>query len=144
MLDQSIPPSCPLTKPLVSPVSGLPAPGQAHPKRPLSAAATLTIAKQSLQDAQALWLMTAGLSGETTAIGGLFGGQLVVTGRTITLKSFSDRRGVTLSGKVTFKKNGPPLVFEGAVTVAGAAAAHGVLGLSGASLGGTLGGHTVH
>jgi pimeloyl-ACP methyl ester carboxylesterase len=144
MLDQSIPASCPLTKPLVLPVSGLPAPGQAHPKRPLSATATLAIAKQSLQDAQALWLMTAGLSGETTAIGGLFGGQLVVTGRTITLKSFSDRRGVTVSGKVTFKKNGPPLVFEGAVTVAGTAAAHGVLGLSGATLAGTLGGRTVH
>ncbi len=144
MLDQSIPASCPLTKPLVVPVSGLPAPGEAHPRRPLSAAATLTIAKQSLQDAQALWLMTAGLSGQSTAIGGLFGGQLVATARAITLKAFSDRRGVTVSGKVTFKKNGPPLVFEGAVTVAGMAAAHGILGLSGATLAGTLGGRTVH
>jgi hypothetical protein len=125
-------------------VSGLPAPGQAHPRRPLSAAATLTIAKQSLQDAQALWLMTAGLSGQSTAVGGLFGGQLVATARAITLKSFSDRRGVTVSGTVTFKKNGPPLVFEGAVTVAGTAAAHGILGLSGATLAGTLGGRTVH
>lgn len=144
MLDQSIPASCPLTKPLVVPVSGLPAPGEAHPRRPLSAAATLTIAKQSLQDAQALWLMTAGLSGQSTAVGGLFGGQLVATARAITLKAFSDRRGVTVSGKVTFKKNGPPLVFEGAVTVAGTAAAHGILGLSGATLAGTLGGRTVH
>jgi pimeloyl-ACP methyl ester carboxylesterase len=144
MLDQSIPASCPLTKPLVVPVSGLPAPGQAHPRRPLSAAATLTIAKQSLQDAQALWLMTAGLSGESTAVGGLFGGQLIATARAITLKAFSDRRGVTVSGKVTFKKNGPPIVFEGAVTVAGTAAAHGILGLSGATLAGTLGGRTVH
>lgn len=143
MLDQSIPASCPLTKPLVLPVSALPAPGQAHPRRPLSPAATLTVAKQSLQDAQALWLMTAALSGEATSVGGLFGGQLVAIPRAITLKSFSDRRGVTLSGRLTFKKNGPPLVFEGAVTVAGAAAAHGVLGLSGATLAGTLGGRTV-
>ena len=88
--------------------------------------------------------MTAGLSGESTAVGGLFGGQLVATARAITLKAFSDRRGVTVSGKVIFKKNGPPLVFEGAVTVAGTAAAHGILGLSGATLAGTLGGRTVH
>jgi hypothetical protein len=144
MLDQSIPASCPLAKPLVSPVSAIPAPGQAHPKRPLSAAVTLAIAKQSLQDAQALWLMTAGSSGETATIGGLFGGQLVAAGRSITLKSYSDRRGVTLSGKVNFKRFGPPLVFEGVVTVAGTAAAHGVLGLSGTKLAGSLGGHTVH
>jgi pimeloyl-ACP methyl ester carboxylesterase len=144
MQDQSIPTACPLTKPLVVPVSAMPAPGQAHPKRPLSPVATLAIAKESLQDAQALWLMTAGLSGQTTSIGGLFGGRLVATGRAITFRSFSDSRGITVSGQVTLKKNGPPLVFQGAVTVAGAAAAHGVLGLSGATLAGSLGGRTVH
>ena len=44
---------------------------------------------------------------------------------------------------MALKKFGPPLVFQGAVTVGGTAAAHGVLGLSGASLAGTLGGRTV-
>ena len=143
MLDQAVPTSCPLTNPLVNPVSALPAPGQAHPKRALSAAKTFAIAKQSLQDAQALWLMTAGESGGSATVAGLYGGQLIATGRTFTLKSYSDARGVTLSGKVTFKKFGPPLVFEGAITVGGTAAAHGILGLSGASLAGTLGGRTV-
>jgi hypothetical protein len=50
---------------------------------------------------------------------------------------------VTLTGTLKLSKLGPPLAFQGAVTVGGAAAAHGVLGLSGASLRGTLGGRAV-
>ena len=143
MLDQPVPTTCPATKPLVAPVSALPAPGQAHPRRALSSRSTFAIAKQSLQDAQALWLMTAGVSGGSAPVAGLYGGKLTATGGSIVLKSFSDARGVTLSGTVALKKFGPPLVFQGAVTVGGTAAAHGVLGLSGASLAGTLGGRTV-
>jgi pimeloyl-ACP methyl ester carboxylesterase len=143
MLDQPVPTTCPLTKPLVVPVSALPAPGQAHPRRALSARSTFAVAKESLQDAQALWLMTAGFSGGSATVAGLYGGKLTATARSIMLSSFSDARGVTLSGKVTLKKIGPPLVFQGAVTVGGSAAAHGVVGLSGASLAGTLGGRTV-
>ena len=78
-----------------------------------------------------------------TTIAGLYGGKLTAAGRTITLSSYSDARGVTLSGKVTLKKFGPPLVFQGAITVGGTAAAHGLVGLSGASLAGTLGGRAV-
>jgi pimeloyl-ACP methyl ester carboxylesterase len=143
MVGQPVPSTCPRTPPLVVPVSALPAPGQAHPRRALSARATYAVAKESVQDAQALWLMTAGASGASVAVPGVFGGKLVANGRTITLSSFGDARGVTVSGTLKLKKFGPPLVFEGAVTVGGTAAAHGVLGLSGASLAGSLGGRPV-
>jgi hypothetical protein len=121
----------------------MPAPGKAHPAKPLSARATYTVAKESIQDAQALWLMTAGVSGGAATVPGVFGGKLLAAGRSITLVGFSDARGVTLSGKLALKKFGPPLVLQGAVTVGGTASAHGVLGLSGASLRGTLGGSAV-
>jgi pimeloyl-ACP methyl ester carboxylesterase len=143
MLDQTIPGSCPATKPLVLPVASLPAPGQAHPKKPLSARATYAVARSSLQDAQALWLMTAGESGAAATVPGVFGGKLIAGARSFTLVNFSDARGVTVSGKLSLKKIGPPLVFQGAVTVGGAAAARGILGLSGASLRGSLGGRSV-
>jgi pimeloyl-ACP methyl ester carboxylesterase len=143
MLDQSIPTACPATKPLVIPVSSLPAPGQAHPKRLLTAKATYAIAKSSIQDAQALWLMTAGESGASVSVPGVFGGKLLAAGRSITLVNYSDARGVTVSGKVSLSKFGPPLVFQGALTVGGTAAARGILGLSGASLRGSLGGRSV-
>ena len=143
MLDQTIPAQCPAEKPLVVPVTGLPAPGQAHPSKPRSPLATYTIAKQSLQDAQALWLMTAGVSGGSTSVPGVFGGKLIASGRSIRLVAFSDARGVTLAGTLSLKQLGPPLSFQGAVTVGGTSAAHGVLGLTGASLAGSLGGRTV-
>ena len=94
--------------------------------------------------AQALWLMTAGESGGSATVAGLYGGKLIASARSITLRSYSDSRGVTVSGTIALKKFGPPLVFQGAVTVGGTAAAHGVVGLSGASLAGSLGGHSVH
>jgi len=43
---------------------------------------------------------------------------------------------------VSLSKFGPPLVFQGALTVGGTAAARGILGLSGASLRGSLGGRS--
>ena len=68
---------------------------------------------------------------------------MLADGSSFTLVNYSDERGVTLSGKLALTKFGPPLVFQGSVTVAGAAAARGVLGLQGASLRGALGGRTV-
>jgi len=141
MLDQTVPGSCPATKPLVLPVSSLPSPGNAHPKRLLSPRATYAIAKQSVQDAQALWLMTT--EGGAGTVAGVFGGKLVASARSIRLVNFSDARGVTVSGRLTLKGFGPPIVFQGAVTVGGTAAAGGILGLVGSSLRGSLGGFNV-
>ena len=119
----------------------MPAAGVAKPKHALSATATYTIAKESIQDAQALWLMST--SGGASTSPGIFGGKLVASGRSFQLVNFSDARGVTVSGKLTLKGFGPPIVFQGAVTVGGNAAAGGILGLVGSSLRGSLGGRNV-
>jgi hypothetical protein len=100
------------------------------------------VARSTVGDAQAIWLMTAGQSGNAT-VAGLYGGTLSAAGRTIKLTNYSLERGVRVNGTLTLKKAGPPLVFQGPVTVAGTAAAHGLLGLNGSSLRGTLGGTAV-
>jgi pimeloyl-ACP methyl ester carboxylesterase len=133
------PASCPVTPPLVVPVPPLPAPS----KHVLTARATYAAAKATVADAQAIWLMTAGASGAATAIPGIFGGQSLESARSFKLVNYTVTRGVTVSGTLTFKKFGTPLVFQGAVTVGGANAQHGLLGLNGASLRGTLGGRSV-
>jgi hypothetical protein len=138
MLDQAFPSTCPRSKPQVSPVSALPAAGQAHPKKPLTPRATYAVAKQTLQDALALALM-----GAANPTPGLYSGRLTIGAGKLTLSNFSDSRGVSISGTLTVKAAGPPLVFQGALTVGGTAASHGVLGVSGASLRGALGGRPV-
>jgi hypothetical protein len=74
---------------------------------------------------------------------GIFSGKLVAGQRGFTLVRYSIARGVWLSGKIRFSKFALPLVFQGTVTVGGPAASGGVLGLSGSSLRGTLGGRIV-
>jgi hypothetical protein len=134
------PASCPTTPPLVVPVPTLPAPSSKHV---LTARATYSVAKTTVADAQAIWLMTAGVSGGSAPVPGIFGGRMLASARSFKLVNYTVMRGVTVSGTVTFKKFGPPLVFQGALTVGGASAQHGVLGLNGASLRGTLGGRSV-
>jgi pimeloyl-ACP methyl ester carboxylesterase len=135
------PAQCPHARPLVLPVPPLP-PAAPAGGRTLGARASYATAKSTVGDAQAMWLMTAGQGSDTT-IAGIYGGTLTAAGRTIKLKSYSLERGVTVSGTLTLKKTGPPLVFQGPVTVGGRLAAHGLLGLNGSSLRGTLGGTSV-
>jgi pimeloyl-ACP methyl ester carboxylesterase len=137
------PTTCPRVNPLVEPVPALPKPGVARPAHTLSARATYTIVRETIDDAQAIWLMTGGASGRPFSAPGLYAGTELAGGRSFKLANYAIARGVTVSGTLTFKKFGPPLVFEGAVTVGGTAAAHGVLGLNGASLRGSLGGRAV-
>ena len=51
--------------------------------------------------------------------------------------------GFTLSGTLTFKEFGPPLVFRGTVTVGGPGAAHGIVTMNGSVLAGALAGRPV-
>jgi pimeloyl-ACP methyl ester carboxylesterase len=132
------PPSCTAKPALVAPVAPIPSPS----KHVLTARATYAAAKSAVSDAQALWLMNV-LSGASTPVPGVYGGRMVVAVRSLKLESYTVTPGVTVSGTLTFKKFGPPVVFQGAVTVGGAIAQHGLLGLNGASLRGTLGGRSV-
>lgn len=134
----AVPAQCPRSKPLVAPVPALPAPGSARPARAAGPLQTYAIATKTIREAEAAWLMAA-----PSAVPGIFGGKLVSAARAFTLVRYTIARGVTLSGKLRLAKVGPPLTFEGTVTVGGAGASPGVLGLSGTSLRGTLGGRLV-
>jgi pimeloyl-ACP methyl ester carboxylesterase len=138
-----VPPSeCPRSQPLVAPVPALPV-LPARPRR-VSPAATLAIVTATLKEAEAAWLMTDGLTGTSTAVPGIYGGTLTSpSGSTVVLTGYTVAQGVSLSGKLKIVKPGPPLQFEGFLTVSGRRAAAGVLGLKNGSLRGTLGGKFV-
>jgi pimeloyl-ACP methyl ester carboxylesterase len=132
---------CPRSQPLVVPVPALPV----LPARPhrISPAATLAIAKATLKEAEAAWIMVDALGGATTPVAGIYGGKLTSPGSSFTLAGYTVAQGVSLSGKIKLGKPGLPLHFEGFLTVSGPRAAAGVLGLKSGSLRGTLGGKLV-
>jgi pimeloyl-ACP methyl ester carboxylesterase len=134
----AIPSQCPRSQPLLKPIPALPAPGSATPKRPSGPLVTYTIASKTLLEAEAMWLTAA-----PATVAGPFGGKLVANARGFTLSRYSDARGVTLTGKIRLAKTDLPLTFDGTITVDGPAASTGILGLSGNSLRGTLGGRVV-
>jgi hypothetical protein len=114
-------------------------PSGTPPKTAASPSRTVVLTAQALRDAEAIWLMTA--SGQQVA--GVFGGKLQASGRGFTLVRYSVSPGVQLSGKIKITGTGLPLKFEGVVTVGGASAANGILGISPGKIGGTLDGTIV-
>jgi pimeloyl-ACP methyl ester carboxylesterase len=137
----TVPATCPRAKPLVLDVPGLPAPGQAKPAHRASPAKTYQIVTKTIREVQAAWLMTIGLSGSAAPVPGIFGGYMRATASDdFKLVNYSIARGVAVSGTLTLKAFGPPLVFQGTITVSGAGAAQGLLILnSKGALHGTLG-----
>jgi pimeloyl-ACP methyl ester carboxylesterase len=141
MTGSAVPAQCARPKALVVPVPALPAPGSARPARPATPAKTLAIVTKTVREAEAAWLMTAGATGSTAPVPGVFGGRLVATSaQAFKLVGYSIARGVAVSGTIRIAKIGPPLDFQGLVTVSGAGASSGVLGLRAGVLRGTLGG----
>jgi hypothetical protein len=131
---------CPRAKAILQPIPALPAPGSAKPKRAAGPLQTYTIAAKTVREAEAMWLMAT-----TSAVPGIFGGTLTPSSSKaeFTLARYSIARGVMLSGKLRLVQFGFPLTFAGTLTVSGGAASPGILGLSGTSLRGTLGGRIV-
>ena len=141
MTNAAVPATCARPKALVVPVPGLPAPGPAKPKRPAGPAATFAIVSKTIREAEAAWLMTAGLSGSADRVPALYGGYLVATsGQTFKLVKYSIAHGVAVTGTLKIAKTGPPIVFQGSFTITGAGASTGVLGLQNGVLRGALGG----
>ncbi len=132
---------CPKTNPYLKTIPAFAPARSSHPARPAGVSQTLALATKTIREAEGIWLMTFGGS---NGVAGLYSGRLVASSpRTFTLVRYSVAPGVELSGKVRFVKFGPPLQFAGVITVGGAGAAHGVLGISGDRVGGTLGGQIV-
>ena len=128
---------CPRGNPLLDVVPSF-QPVRARTPRHQNAAQTLALVTKTLREAEAIWLMTNG------GVAGVYGGRLVATSsRSFRLVRYSIAPGVELSGKIRAVKFGPPYKFAGVVTVGGAGAAHGLLGISGDKVGGTLGGQLV-
>ncbi|HZO61734.1 MAG TPA: alpha/beta fold hydrolase [Gaiellaceae bacterium] len=131
-------PVCPRSAPLVAPVPALPG-GNKTPKQPWSALATYSIASRTLADAEA----SALLATSSPVVPGVFGGRLTVGQGQVTLTRYAASPGVTLTGRLKVNGSKLPLRFEGTLTVAGASAANGILGVSGTSVRGSLGGRLV-
>ena len=136
----AVPSTCTRSKPLVLDVPGLPAPGSARPAHPASPAKTYQLVSKTVHEVQAAWLMTIGLSGSAAPVPGVFGGYFRATASAdFRLVNYSIARGVAVSGTLKLKAFGPPLVFQGTLTVSGKGASPGVLSLNKGALHGTLG-----
>jgi hypothetical protein len=110
----------------------------------MSPAATLAVVRATLREAEAAWLMTDGLTGSNETVPGIYGGRLTSpSSSSIALAGYTVAHGIAVSGRLKIAKPGPPIVFNGVLTVSGPAAATGVLGVKGSSLRGTLGGKLV-
>jgi pimeloyl-ACP methyl ester carboxylesterase len=127
--------SCPRGKPIVANVPALPA---ANAKTHLGPLATYAVASKTLHEAEAAWVMSS-----ESALAGIYAGKLVPARHSFTLVRYAIAPGVELTGTIKLTKTKLPFVFEGTVKVGGASASAGLLGLTGTSLRGTLGGRLV-
>jgi hypothetical protein len=126
--------TCPRTKPFVQPVPAFRSPSAARLTPPQTRAAVTA----TLRDAEAIWLSTAGLSGTSASVTGIYSGKLQARDNGFTLTSYSTTQGVTLSGRIRITRYDAPMTFAGKITIAGAKASHGTLTLAHGELTGLL------
>ena len=142
ILNATVPAStCARPKFIVAPLASYP---PATTPRHLGPAATYAIASKTLREAEASWLLVDGAP-PFRSVAGLSSGKLVPAGDSgFKLVSYGIAPGVTISGPVHISKGSDlPLTYDGTITVHGASASAGVLGLVKSSLKGTLGGKQV-
>ena len=139
MLGAAVPASCPRPKAIVPDAPAYPA----SPTRAQTPLQTLAIATKTIQEAEAGWLMTAGLSGGQMAVPGIVSGRVLDSARSFKFVNYGIAAGVSLSGTLKLQKPGLPLDFAGSITVGGRFAAPGVIAVSGTSVHGSLGGRSV-
>jgi hypothetical protein len=126
---------CARPAPFLRPISAYPAAKRTRVATPRE---TLALARKTIEEAQAIWLMAVS---NGSSVAGLYGGKVTGSGdREFTLTRYSITPGVEVSGRIRFTEFGPPLEFDGLVEVTGRLAATGLLGLQGTRLSGTLGG----
>jgi hypothetical protein len=96
---------------------------------------TLTVVRRTLAEAEAAWLAANG-----SAVTGVYGGRLDVSGVTFKLRNYSDVPGLAVSGTLRRDADVGSIVgqLSGTITVSGKHAARGTLDVSGARLTGTL------
>lgn len=139
ILSGAAPGSCARAKDYLPPLTAFPGRLAKH----LTAAQTLTVARKTVQEAEAAWLATGAMADSPHTVAGMYGGRAVTTANGVTLTSYTIAAGVTVSGKLKMRDIGPPASFAGSVKVAGSAAVHGTLTLDHGSLRGRLGNRKV-
>jgi pimeloyl-ACP methyl ester carboxylesterase len=131
-LNGGTPPSrCAPTRPYLADVPRLPASVASAPlARGLSGlrGRTLSTVESTVQDALAAGITAGG------SVGGIAGGRAMATFTSLTLITYSDVPGLTVSGslRVTRAKTGALFAPSGSVTVSGPKAAHGTVTFAGA------------
>jgi hypothetical protein len=129
---------CPQVEP---PFAAVPAYAPAGARVP-GAEATLALARATLDEAVAAWLMTAAVGGKSTTVAGLTHGKAANSLTGITLTEYGIEPGVWVTGRLSLSVL-PPIHFSGSLTVSGPRAAGGKVTVEGASLDGVLGGKSV-
>jgi len=126
---------CPRAKPYLATVGAYPTQLPAH----LGAQQTLTVARRTLQDAEAIWFLALDSGAAAAVEPGLDGGSLFAFSRSFRLRSYAIAPRVALSGVIHVSVATAPIGFSGSVTVNGAGVAHGKLTLRNGTLVGKLG-----
>jgi hypothetical protein len=125
---------CPRAKPFVATVGAYPT----HLPARLGAQQTLTVARRTLQDAEAIWLLALDSGAAAALEPGLDGGGLFAFSRSFRLRSYTIAPRVAPSGVIHVSLAKVPIGFSGSVTVSGAGVAHGTLTLRDGELVGKL------
>jgi pimeloyl-ACP methyl ester carboxylesterase len=142
ILGRNTPTRCRRPNPLLAPLANYPSADP--PGQPLNPQQTLSIAGDTIREAEATWLLAFGSGPTTQPVAGTYAGTLRAAAKqTITLQRYSITPGVELSGKLRLSDYSQPLTFTGTVTISGKAAAPGSLFSFGPHLVGRLGGKPV-
>jgi len=120
MFGATPPKSCPAAKPFLPTVPAYPS----HAPARLDARGTRLLAEQTLEDAEAIWLLTAGSANAHLSAPGLGGGVLHARDESFVLQRYGVTPGLTLSGTVRLARDRAPLEFSGELTIGGTAAKH--------------------
>lgn len=135
--DGNVPATCQRPSFIVPPAGAYPP--LTAPARAASPRATLALARETVTEAEVMWLATA--FGTGGPVGGLLSGKLTPgANSSFRLARYGIAPGVELSGRLDGAGSGFPVSFKGTLTVSGKNAAHGKLKLEGDVLAGTLGG----
>jgi hypothetical protein len=121
ILTNAAPSPCRSARPYLQPVPTL----AARAAKRLTPAQSLSLAANTLHEAEAVWLLAANAS--IGPVSGVVSGRLATNELGFNLSKYSDTAGLALSGRLTLTSIGAPVVFKGTVTVSGTAAKHGRL-----------------
>jgi hypothetical protein len=134
----TLPAAQPTPHPLANYPSADPARQQLNPQQ------TLSIAADTIREAEATWLLAYGSGTTPHPVAGTYAGTLRAAAKqTIALQRYSITPGVELSGKLRLSGYTQPLTFTATVTISGKKASPGSLTSLGPRLYGRLGGKTV-